>query len=89
MACECLVQSRGVPEIFTLANDGRKCELRRGCLVDSFTREVLTSSDQTTSFLLSNALLSHDEHLRWAEFGPDICASAAAAANFNGWGACK
>ncbi len=87
-ANERLIQSSGVPETFLL-DDGRMVELRRGCLLDCETRRLLTTSDETTSFVLRHALLSFDDHLRWAEFGPAICASAAMSVWVHGWGACR
>ena len=87
MAAECLIQSAGTPETFLL-DDGRTYELRCGCLVDAETRCMLADSEKAPAVIVRRGILSSEQLLKWAEFGPAICASAAMAATKMGWGPC-
>jgi hypothetical protein len=71
-ANESLIQSHGSPQIIPLL-DGRKCELRNGCLVDAATREVLTGSLETTAFVLDHGKLTDTQRRWWQDWGMTVC----------------
>lgn len=67
------LQSRGTPQTLTLANDGRVCELRNGCLVMADTREVITGSNDTAAFVLARCVLTAEQRNWWKTWGAAVC----------------
>lgn len=66
-ATENLCQSIGCPQTYTLANDGRRVELRNGCVVDTVTRHTLANSREACQYLLTHCRLS-DEQRDWLSY---------------------
>lgn len=76
--CTCMsaqpstVQSTHYRPTFTLANDGRRIELRNGCLYFAGTNQAVPgaeSSAQTQEFILTNCKLTTDQRNQITEFG--------------------